>query len=191
MAPPLSFTTDGTTFLYPLPDGLNYNAQQPFYKLCGVDLALNTSQNAYVGINKFNYSYRNKFLYTNSASTIYGVFNLQYRLMGNNIHFIPTPTAGQVVRLWYTPRLPALLADSDTTTTSISGWFEYVITDAAIKALQKEESDISVLMAQKMALRSRIEESAMNRDSGKPDTITDTNSMANGVNGYPGFQGGW
>lgn len=187
VASPVSFTTDGSTYLYPLPNGANYNGAEPFYKLMGVDLGINTANNAYVTVNKFNFADRNRFIYPNTASTLYGVFNMRYRLLGNNIEFTPVPSANQPIRLWYIPRLTQLLQDTDITSVSISGWIEYVIVDAAIKALQKEESDVSVLMAQKMALIKRIEDSAMNRDAGMPDKITDVYQ-----NGYWGANtGGW
>lgn len=199
---PVTFTTNGTTYLYPLPDGAlpftDVSGQsivaEPFYRLIGVDLAINNASNAYVTLKNFNFVDRNKYLYPNSASTIYGVFNMQYRLLGNKIEFIPVPTGNQIVRLWYIPRLKELLMDTDLTTSSISGWIEYVITDVAIKMLQKEESDVSVLAAQKQALMKRIEDSAINRDIGSPDTISDTRSANgwgyNGDNGG-GFRGGW
>jgi hypothetical protein len=173
VASPVTFTSDGSTYLYDLPNGINFNAADPFYKLMGVDLALNNASNAYVTVNKFNFIDRNRFVYPNTASTIYGVFNLQYRPVGNQLEFIPTPSAGQKIRIWYIPRLHQLLRDTDTTTAGVSGWLEYVIVDAAIKALQKEESDVSVLMAQKQALIKRIQETAMNRDVGQPDKISD------------------
>lgn len=195
VATPVSWVSDGTTFQYDLPngaltftngiDGTTSIVAAPFYKLKGVDLGLNTAQNAYVTVNKFNFMDRNRFVYPNTASTIYGVFNLQYRLLGDKIQFIPTPSAGQRLRLWYIPRLPQLLKDTDITTSSISGWVEYVIVDAAIKALQKEESDVSVLMAQKQMLKQRIEETAVNRDTGQPDRITDVRQ-----NGYWGSMSG-
>ena len=193
IATPVSFVTDGSTYLYPLPNGTNYDAAKPFYKLSGVDLGLNTGQNAWVTVNKFNFIDRNRFVYPNTASTIYGVFNLQYRVMGSNIEFIPTPSAGQPMRLWYIPRLQQLLKDTDLTDISISGWIEYVVCDAAIKALQKEESDVSVLMAQKMALIKRIEETAINRDAGMPDKVSNTRGDWGGGNGSPYgfFQGGF
>ena len=103
--------------------------------------------------------------------------------------FIPSPTANQYVRVWYIPKLVQLLKDTDIMT-GVSGWTEYVICDAAIKAMQKEESDVSVLMSQKMALMKRIEESAMNRDVGQPDTVSDTRSRTNSFDGM-GYPGGW
>ena len=204
VADPFLYLADGIQYRFALPDGqYEYVDEQhdpvtpsPFYKLMGCDLAVNNANNAYVTINKFMFIDRNRFVYPNTASTLYGVFNLQYRLVGSNIEFIPTPQAGQYIRIWYIPRLAKLLADYDTATTGVSGWLEYVITDAAIKALQKEESDVSVLMAQKMALIKRIEESAVNRDAGQPDRVSDVRGSSGwgGSDGHSGWNspsGGW
>ena len=197
IATPIKFVADGTTFLYPLPNGsntflngINGNSftPSPYYKLMGVDLALNNATNAYVTINKFNFIDRNRFVYPNTASTIYGVFNLQYRVMGSNIEFIPTPSGGQTLRLWYVPRLTELLKETDTTNTGISGWIEYVIVRAAKYALDKEESDTTKLDQQLLFLKARIEESAANRDAGQPDRISATRAT-NGSNGF-GWDGG-
>lgn len=197
IATPIQFTADGSTYLYALPNGSNtfLNAltnvtftPKPFYKLVGVDLALQTASNAYVTINKFNFIDRNRFVYPNTASTIYGVFNLQYRVIGSNIEFIPTPSGNQVIRLWYIPRLTELLQDTDTTDIGISGWLEYVIVRAAKYALDKEESDTSRLTEEIMFLKGRIEETAANRDAGQPDTIS--NARANNGWGF-GNGGGW
>jgi len=208
LATPLQFTADGVTFQYALPNGINsyYNGitlqpgyiAPPFYKIMGVDLALNNANNSYVTINKFNFIDRNRFVYPNTSSTIYGVFNLQYRVLGNNIEFIPTPSAGQGIRIWYIPRMTELLADTDTTNFGISGWQEYVIVRAAKYALDKEESDTTKLTEEIAFLKQRIEETAANRDAGQPDRISDTRSgNGNGWgtggfgSGYNGGTGGW
>lgn len=194
VATPVNITTNGTDQLYALPNGVNFNGAPAFYKLLGVDLGLDTSNNGWVSLNKFNFIDRNKYFYPNSSSTIYGVFNMSYRLVGNNIEFIPTPSANQPIRLWYIPRMTMLLKDTDITSQGVSGWIEYVITDAAIKALQKEESDVSILMAQKQALKLRIEAGSLNRDAGQPDTISNTRGTAwNGDQWGPngGNKAGW
>ncbi|CAM6005210.1 unnamed protein product [Sphagnum balticum] len=191
-APEITFTADGTTYLYPLPNGVlsftnSVTGQSivapPFYKLLGVDLGLNNANNAYVTINKYNLVDRNRFVYPNTASTIYGVFNLQYRLLGNNIRFIPTPTANQQIRLLYIPRLKTLLQDTDLTTIGFSGWLQYVIIRAAKYALDKEESDTTKLDQEIQFLQKRIEETAINRDAGQPDKISDSRQT--------GFSDGW
>ncbi len=182
-APEVSFQCNGQDYLYDLPDGVLtfLNTQNnttivapPFYRLSGVDLGLNNAQNAYVTLNKYNLIDRNRFVYPNSTSTIYGVFNLQYRLMGNKIRFIPTPSAGQFIRLLYVPKLPVLLQETDMSTIGYSGWLQYVIVRAAKYALDKEESDTRALDAELLFLKTRIEQSAINRDIGRPDTISDS-----------------
>lgn len=204
LAPGAQFITNGNSQFYPLPDGVlsftNYVTKQSyvapsFYKLLGVDLALSTAQNAQTTMSRFNFQDRNKFLYPNSASTIYGVFNLQYRVMGNQIEFIPVPTANQPITLWYIPRLTALLSDTDTSTLGFSGWMEYVVIRSAYLALMKEESLDSAqgLLMQLSALQKRIEETSANRDAGRPDTITDVRSGYLGENGsgWNGRMGGF
>lgn len=185
LALPYQFTTTGSTDLYDLPPN--------FDKLMGVDMGLSQSNNARVTLHKFDFIERNRYVYPNVTSTFLGVFNLRYRLMGNKLHFIPTPSGGQPMTVWYIPRMTQLLKDTDILD-GISGWIEYVIVDAAIKALQKEESDVSTLMTQKQMLQKRIEESAMNRDAGQPDTISPTRSSSGGGWSGPGWDGsfgGW
>lgn len=197
VATPIQFTTNGSDSVYPLPNGtltfqngFDLNATitaKPFYKLLGIDAQIQNANNGYVTINKYNFIDRNSFVYPNTASTIYGVFNMQYRVMGSNIQFIPTPSANQGIRVWYIPRLTGLLQDTDISDISVSGWIRYVIVRAAIYALAKEESDTSLLEKELAFLRTRIEESAANRDAGQPDKISDIRS----VKGYWGSGGGW
>jgi hypothetical protein len=198
-------TTNGTTQNYPLPDGAtNYfgstypstgstSPAQAFYKLAGIDLGVNTSNNAWVTLKRFDFIERNAYVYPNSTSTIYGVYNMRYRLMGNNINIIPTPSGNQQLRVWYSPRLPALLLDTDLTTIGYSGWLRYPIVRAAKYALDKEESDTSKLDAELLFLKTRIEQSASNRDAGIPDTISQTRQdpVFGGSGWGGGSQGGW
>lgn len=189
VAPRLTFTTSGTQTDYDLPNGQNYAGAPALYKLYGVDLGLDSSNNAFMTLRKFDFLQRNQYVFPQLTSTILGVFNLQYRMLGERIRFIPLPSAGQPVGLWYFPRLTALLSDTDVMD-GISGWDEYVIVDAAIKALQKEESDVSVLMAQKQALIARIQGAAANRDAGAPDTISDVRRRGWGDGeGWGGWNG--
>lgn len=191
VAPRLTITTDGNQ-TFALPNGQNYSGAPALYKMFGVDLGLDGSNNAFATLKKFDFIQRNRYVFPQITTTLLGVFNLQYRVVGGNIMFIPTPSAGQQIGLWYFPRLTMMLRDSDVMD-GISGWTEYVIVDAAMKALQKEESDISALMAEKMALKQRIEGSATNRDAGQPDTISDTRTNGErwGTFGGSEFDGPW
>lgn len=194
LAEPFVFQTDGLETNYPLPDGVVSGVDniktRPFYKLMGVDLGLANNDNAWVTIKKFDFIQRNRYVYPNITSTYMGVFNMRYRTMGNKLHFIPQPSAGQYVRVWYVPRMERLLKDTDMLD-GVNGWTEYVIVDAAIKALEKEESDVSALMAQKQMLQDRIQSTAMNRDAGQPDTISATRSNSSGHWGGGGSDGSW
>ncbi len=202
-ADPVFINTDGTTMQYALPSGINYlgqtlggssgNPAPRFHKLTGVDLGVNTSNNAWVTINSFNFIDRNDYVYPNSTSTIYGVYNMRYRIMGNTLMMIPTPAGNQQLRLWYAPVLSALLADTDLTTIGYTGWLRYPIVRAAKYALDKEEgSDTSKLDAELNVLKIRIEQSAPNRDQGQPATISNTRRdpiFGGGNSG--GANGGW
>lgn len=200
VAPTAGFISNGNSYLYPLPDGVlsfiapdnTMKVASPFYKLIGVDMGLSNANNAWVTVTQFNFIDRNKFLYPNSASTIYGVFNCQYRLMGNFIEFIPVPSGNQPFRLWYIPRLATPLKDTDILD-GISGWLEYVIVRAAKYALDKEESDTTKLDQELAFLIKRIEDSSSNRDVGQADTISDTRTNLGGFNGGWGRGpiGGW
>ena len=199
---PVYFLTNYNQSSYPLPDGIttfkNVNGSTitppPIYKLAGVDLGLNAAPNGYVSVQKYNFIDRNKYIFPNTASTIYGVFGLQYRLIGNAIRFIPQPASAQTIGIWYVPRRTQLLLETDTTD-GYNGWTNYIITRAAKYALDKEESDTSKLDAEILYLKQRIEESAANRDEGQPDTVADArNSFGFGPDGggYLGPYGrGW
>lgn len=186
---PVSFVTTGATSQY------NLTTIAPnFYKLVGVDLGISTNaQNpAWVTLRKFNFIDRNQYVYPQLTSSLLGVFNPRYRLVGSTLMFIPIPSAGQNVQLWYIPRMPQLLQDTDILD-GVNGWDEYVIVRAAKYALDKEESDTSKLDQQIAFLKQRIEESAMNRDAGMPDSVSDVRSFSNlyGPYGAPWGDGGF
>jgi len=194
--------TDGTTANYPLPDGAtNYLGGEytgttgkpapAFYKLAGMDLNVNTSTitPSRVTLLKYDFIKRNSYVYPNSTSTIYGVYNMRYRIMGNNLNIIPTPASGQNLLGWYSPRLPALLKDTDLTTIGVSGWLRYVIVRTAKYILDKEEGTDTSKKTEEIAfLKMRIEQAAQNRDAGIPDTISETRQDP--IYGGTGWNGG-
>lgn len=176
-AAPLTIATTGVN-TYDLPNGTNHSGAPAFFKLLGVDLALNSASNAYITLQKFDFIARNRFVYPQITTNLLGINGLRYRLLGDQLLFIPTPQSGQQLRLWYVPRMTMLLRDIDVVD-GVSGWTEYIVIDAAMKALMKEESDITGLALRKQAIINRIEAAAENRDAGAPDTISDTRRMTN------------
>lgn len=185
IADPVYINTTGSQMQYPLPDGAtNYkggilggSSGSPaprFYKLHGLDLGVNTSNNAWVTLHNFNFIDRNAYVYPNSTSTIYGVYNMRYAIVNNTLMIIPTPAGNQQLRAWYAPVLPSLLADNDLTTIGWTGWLRYAIVRAAKYALDKGEEPTTTLDQELMFLKTRIEQMSQNRDQGQPQTISNT-----------------
>ena len=151
------------------------------FKVLGVDLQLSAPGN-YVTLKPFAFAERNAYTWTGP----------QY------------PMAGQTIRILYVP-LPTLPTVDASTIDGVNGWEEYIVIDAAMKALAKEESDVSVLMARKQAITTRLESEVENRDAGMPYVVADTMMRANlGMryrlngpniwlqgNGSPFLTGGW
>lgn len=141
-----------------------------FYKLRGIDAQINASE--WTGLRNFNFNERNKL--TNSSSVVwnYNGSNVHYRLIGSKLKFAPAPDGSTLIKIWYIPKSATLTLDADTFD-DINYYAEYVIVDAAIKMLSKEESDVTILVAQKAELKRRIEESASSRDAGESESIQD------------------
>lgn len=175
------FTTNGTSEIYPLPDGSTTylmpdgSTAPAFFKLLGVELQVNGA-NDWLTLKPFPFIERNRISSSNAAAYVGRSTNLRYHLLGSSLWLKPRPMGGQIVRLQYVPRMTILVNDDDTFD-GVNGWEEYIIIDAAIKALQKEESDTSVLMAQKVAMIQRIEAEAENRDAGSPARVGDARGI--------------
>ena len=109
---------------------------------------------------------------------------MSYREMGNNLHVFPANT-NQLIRIWYVPIQTQLLQDTDMLPFSYSGWSAYIINDAAMTGMIKEESleKWNALKAANDMIRERIETTAANRDVGQPNSVSNTRATM----GDPGF----
>ena len=143
---------------------------QDFYKLQGIDIKID-SQVDWASLDPFNFNERNRFNGSGVWNRL-GVPKLRYRLVGNNLRFIPVPSSADLARIWYSPVSAKLVNDSDEYD-DFNQYSEYAIVDAAIKMLQKEESSTTVFERQKKDLKTRIEEASQNRDAGKPESVSD------------------
>lgn len=166
---PYQFVTDGINDQYALP--------ADFYKLLGVDVSISPStgpsnQSNWFTLKPFNMEERNMFSVPGTQGIFYGR-TLRYRINGNFLWFKPFPAANQYIQLYYVPLWTPLVIGADTVQ-NVSGWLEYIIIDAAIKCLQKEESDVTVLALQKGEMIKRIEAMAENRDAGSPATVSNS-----------------
>jgi hypothetical protein len=183
---------------YPLPDGTNYpvngKPSPACYKVHGMDFNsyganLSNSQ-GWVSMSRFNWADINKYnmLLGAASNNVAGQYcQFQYREMGNLVYIIPV-NSGQYFRLWYVPLSAWLLLDTDMLPFSYSGWYEYIVVDAAAKALEKKEfyEQAAAKLARKSQLGQRIEETAANRDVGQPNTATNSRARL----GDPNFGGG-
>lgn len=208
LAPPQIFSSN-SALSYPLPDGTNFKNTNGIpdpngtpapaaYKIYGIDFnsfgaQINNTQ-GWVSMSRFMWADHNKYniLLGAASNNVAGQYcSLQFREMGNQVYIIPTNT-GQYFRLWYVPLAQQLLLDTDMLPFSFSGWYEYVVVDAAIKALNKQQlfDQSQALSTQKDALLMRIETTAANRSVGQPNVATNSRRSLGDPN-FSGPSGGW
>jgi hypothetical protein len=191
-APPLLIPLTGAQS-YPLPNGSNYPVNgvpsPALYKLNGIDANVSGAAlgpNAgWIPLARSNWSDRDRYTtWPGQAGALNNIYQMSYRTMGNNLYLFPQ-NMNMLIQLWYVPILIQMLQDTDMLPFSISGWSEFVIVDAAMKAMVKEESleKWNALGASKAALIERIEVTAANRDVGQPNTISNVRATM----GDPGF----
>jgi hypothetical protein len=108
---------------------------------------------------------------TYRAAFAYGPYRA-YRIFQNGIWMSPEDDASGTYRMFYVQRFIPMVLDTDEMA-DWQGWSEYVIVDATIKCLNKEESEIGPLMAAKAALLQRIEWASANRNAAEPQHFED------------------
>lgn len=202
-APPLQIPLTGLPS-YPLPDGSNYNGAPAILKLNGVDANVSGASigpNAgWVPLSRFNWSDRDKYTtFPGQAGALNNIYQTSYREMGNQLFIVPT-NQNMLIQIWYVPIMIQLLQDTDMLPFSFTGWYEYILLDAASKAVRKEESydQWNALQKDMSVIASEIESAAKNRDVGQPNTVSNVRStmgdpgFSNWGNGYGGggFGGG-
>jgi hypothetical protein len=142
-----------------------------FYKLRGVDRQQDSSSDSWFTLSKWNFAERNNFL-DRGVRSLYGSATASYRVLGQKVTILPQSDSAGIYRLWYIPKMTTLTSGVDLDA-SIEMWSEYIVVDAAMKCLIKEESDTSMLMNIKQGLLARIESMSANRDAGSPEKIAD------------------
>lgn len=170
IAVPPQFTLTGVV-------GQNYfDLPEDFYKLRGVDISLDNAS-TWRTLLPFAFDRRNR------QGNLVRQFDKMYRMVGSRIYITPELNAAGTYRLWYIPSAADLTDDADIIN-GVNGWEEYIIVDAAIKCLEKEESDTTVLERAKASLFQRILIASKNRDAGMPETISDI-SLSQFETDYP------
>lgn len=157
-----------STTINVVPGTDTYALPADFYKLLGVDWSI--GNNDWVTMRKREFAERNNFSRTPSFFRTNGV--LEYILFGDSLQFSPQPTSNATVRVYYAPAMTILVNDADTFD-AINGWESYVIADCCIKALAKEESDVSAFVMMKQDAEAKIQKLKRNRDMAQASKVAD------------------
>ena len=165
---------------YTLPGSNPGTLPATFYKALGVDLDAGG-----VSYRMRRYTFQERNMYNSPSVVAARISDTRYSVQGNQIKFIPDPTTSGTATLHYVPEAQRFSTSEseymDKTVVNkapaiANGYEEYVVVDAAIKCLMKEESDIQTHMIYKEQLRKRLESAAGNRDAGEHSRISDVNT---------------
>lgn len=96
----------------------------------------------------------------------------RYRVVNRTLRLAPNTGAGQVLYLSYAPNATTLAVAGDTVDYP-NGWDRFIVLDAAIQALLKEESSVTALAAERDRVVREIETTKEQRDLANPHRVTD------------------
>ncbi len=161
----------GGTYSYALP--------ADFYKLDGVDLALDNA-GRYLTLKPFMFAERNKF--RSGLSLPVAPFGnvFRYLMVGSNIQFLPLPTNAATIQLWYTPEPVAITTLAQTLALPI-GSDEYMSLYVACCMLAKEETDTTPLDQKRQQVIDQLKNSLKDRDQGSASYVVDESSTNSGT----------
>ena len=146
-----------TSSTFTLTSANTYTLPSNFFKLRGLDY---DNAGSYITVPRFSFEERNRWQerYQRGDLEVWRAF----RLMQGAIYILPEDDFAGTYRLWYLLNYTAMTSDADTLS-DLMGWDEYVVVDAAIKCLRKEEQDTTELMQEKASMQSRISTSLSDR----------------------------
>lgn len=158
---------------------VSYNLPSDFYKLDGVDLALDTD-GRYLTLRPFQFLERNKFRSSlNLATAPFGQI-YRYMIVGDQIQFVPLPSQTATVQLWYTPE-PVVITSLNQILSLPIGSDEYMSLYCACAMLTKEESDCSALDAKRLQVLEQMKHSLRDRDEGSANYVVDESAINSGA----------
>jgi hypothetical protein len=115
--------------------------------------------------------------YANAGGTV----PLRYRVANNQLFVLPSSAQGSLL-VTYVPLATTLTLDSDTIEV-FNGWEEWIVLDAAMKALEKEATDTTQLFMRREVTERRLMAQAQFNDRGFPESVADVRDVD--LSGYP------
>jgi hypothetical protein len=101
----------------------------------------------------------------NAGNSGWSTGQLYYRLINDDkIQILPAPDGVYTLTVWFIPAFQDMSGDASTYD-GRNGWEEWVVLDAAIKAIMKEEGDASGLVAERDAKLARLKARMRHKDS--------------------------
>lgn len=177
------FITGPTSFSLTTSDAGVSALPSDFYKLKGIDYQ---SGGDFLALHTYNWNERNSRNRQNRLNRNRDYIRT-YRIIGDNVRIEPDDNAVGDYRIWYVPAFTALSSDSDVVNSTITrnNWEEYIVIDAGIKMLNKEESNATHLEREKKNMTGRIIRMASERDIDQPERIT--NSDIDQLDGFHNY----
>ena len=171
------FTTTSSISITSATD--TYALPSDFYKLDGVDLALDNS-GRYLTLRPFMFNERNKFRSGLALTTAPFGQVFKYMIVGTNIKFIPIPSQSNTVQLWYTPE-PAVITSLSGTVTLPIGCDEYMSLYIAALMASKEESDPTPFHTKRAEVLDQLKLTLKDRDTGGASYVIDESTVNSGA----------
>lgn len=151
--------------------GESYTPSEEVLKIRGIDFQRGTD---FVPCLAFNFAER----YQNNNNRIFGGRTVPtYRWAGGKVLLYPETSNGGTYQLWFVPSWTDLNATTNPTLPAPythNHWEEYIVIDAAIRGMAREESDVTTLFAQKQAIAQRIRLAANQREASGRKRVADT-----------------
>lgn len=159
-----AFSTVANQTDYTIPEAGGHMAD--IYLLLGVDL--DTGGGEVVALDPVDFHHRNlgKTAQPWRTKTAYP----RYRWHGGNLKLIPAPDAVYTVTVHYVPVCAKVISDA-IIIDGVNGWERYIVASVLATLCAAEETDPSVYLAEKAALKGRIEGLAKQRVADGPEQI--------------------
>lgn len=148
----------------------SYALPAAFYKMQSVDIDFGGG--IVRSAKPFSEEDRNMFKYPLSG-WVYQL-PIYYRMQGQNLVFIPTPTGAFPFTLNYYPAFTKLASGSDTFD-GVNGWEEYAVWVVAGYCKAKGDEDPGFCMSRAGQIKERIQALASNRDVNHNEIVADPN----------------